>query len=199
MDESNETQLPLAPFSLTLDDELQYRCAGFIQAEIERYAEFIDESEGPRSHHSEGSEEVSDVGEGDNATTPTKARRPKKIHKTSMCELHAAQKVPHFDSAKLDSRDLLEREYIFIDVVSTFLRAIRAGAIRIQHGAVVLAHYGRLEAAFDTCSKIIVDALREESIMKNNPELVASVIIQAVQEVCLPTNPYLSSRFLTSR
>jgi hypothetical protein len=85
--------------------------------------------------------------------------------------------------AKLDSRDLLEREYLFIDVVSTFLRTIRAGAIRVQHGAVVLAHYGRLEVAFDTCSKIIVDVLREENIMKEKPELIASVITQAVQEV----------------
>ena len=95
MDESNETEFPLASFSLTLDDELQYRCAGFIQAEIERYAEFIDESgewEGSRSQHSEGSEEDNDVGEGDNATTPTKARRPKKVHKTGTYELHAANK-----------------------------------------------------------------------------------------------------------
>jgi cohesin complex subunit SA-1/2 len=93
--------------------------------------------------------------------------------------------------AELDSRDLLEREYLFIDVVSTFLRAIRAGAIRIQHGAVVLAHYGRLDVAFDTCSKVIVDVLREESTMKEKPELVASVITQALQEVC----PSMSSRF----
>ena len=91
-------------------------------------------------------------------------------------------------SAKLDSRDLLEREYLFIDVVSTFLRTIRAGAIRVQHGAVVLAHYGRLEVAFDTCSKIVVDVLREENIMKEKPDLVASVITQAIQEVCPSTN-----------
>jgi len=78
---------------------------------------------------------------------------------------------------------LLEREYLFIDVVSTFLRAIRAGAIRIQHGATVLAHHGRLEVAFDTCSKIIVDILREERIMVEKPELVTSVVTQAIQEV----------------
>ena len=26
-----------------MDDEVQYRCAGYIQAEIERYAEFLDD------------------------------------------------------------------------------------------------------------------------------------------------------------
>jgi cohesin complex subunit SA-1/2 len=33
--------LPIAALALTLDDEVQYRCAGYIQAEIERYAEEI--------------------------------------------------------------------------------------------------------------------------------------------------------------
>jgi len=33
--------LPIAKLALTLDDEVQYQCAGYIQAEIERYAEFL--------------------------------------------------------------------------------------------------------------------------------------------------------------
>ena len=28
-----------------MDDEVQYRCAGYIQAEIERYAEFLDDED----------------------------------------------------------------------------------------------------------------------------------------------------------
>lgn len=83
----------------------------------------------------------------------------------------------------LSSRDLLEREYLFIDVISTFLRAIRVGAIHIHHGAVVLAHYGRLEIAFDTCAKAIVDVLREESIMNDNPDVIVTTLTQALQEV----------------
>lgn len=178
-----------------MDDELQYRCAGYIQAEIERYAEFLDESgeeeEEERSQHSEGPEED---GEGDKATTPTKPRRTKKVRKEGMFDLAFSTIYSHEQlfSAKLDSRDLLEREYLFIDVVSTFLRTIRAGAIRVQHGAVVLAHYGRLEVAFDTCSKIVVDVLREEDTMNEKPDLVASVITQAVQEVCPSTNSTIS-------
>ena len=35
---------PIASLALSLDDEVQYRCAGFIQAEIERYAEELGES-----------------------------------------------------------------------------------------------------------------------------------------------------------
>lgn len=84
---------------------------------------------------------------------------------------------------ELSSRDVLEREYLFIDVISTFLRAIRVGAIHIHHGAVVLAHYGRLEVSFDTCSKAIVDVLREESIMNDSPEVIVTTVTQALQEV----------------
>ena len=32
---------PTAAMPLTLDEETQYRCAGFVQAEIERYAELL--------------------------------------------------------------------------------------------------------------------------------------------------------------
>jgi hypothetical protein len=78
---------------------------------------------------------------------------------------------------------MLEREYLFIDVVSTFLRAIRCGAIHTQHGAVILAHYGRLEESFDACSRIVVDVLREENLMKNEPHIIVNTLTQALEEV----------------
>jgi cohesin complex subunit SA-1/2 len=85
----------------------------------------------------------------------------------------------------LTSRIQLEQEYVFIDVISTFLRAIRAGAIHVRHGATLLAHYGRLGPAFDTCSKVVVDLLKEEGMLNDNAELVVLVVIQAMKEVRL--------------
>lgn len=38
------SRLPTSSLPLTLNDEVQYRCAGFIQAEIERYAEELEEA-----------------------------------------------------------------------------------------------------------------------------------------------------------
>ena len=35
------SSFPTASLALNLDDEVQYRCAGFIQAEIERYVEEV--------------------------------------------------------------------------------------------------------------------------------------------------------------
>lgn len=67
--------------------------------------------------------------------------------------------------------------------MSTFLRAIRAGAIDVRHGAVLLAHYGRLGSSFDLSARILVDILREEGMYKDNGEVVTAVITQALREV----------------
>ncbi len=77
----------------------------------------------------------------------------------------------------------LEREYLFIDVISTFLRAIRAGVISVHHGAALLAHYGRFGAAFHSCVKVVIDVLREEGLMGNNGEIIVMVATKAIQEV----------------
>jgi cohesin complex subunit SA-1/2 len=72
-------------------------------------------------------------------------------------------------------------------IISTFLRAIRAGAIHPNHSAVLLTHHGRLGVAFDHCSKIIVDLLREEGMYKGHGGVVVSVIASALKDVSIPT------------
>ncbi|TFK75680.1 hypothetical protein BDN72DRAFT_450080 [Pluteus cervinus] len=131
-----------APITLTLDDETQYRCAGYIQAEIER------------------SEEDEDGGKA--------GKKPK-----------GRKRVKQVD---LTSRAHLEQEYLFLDVISTFLRGIRAGAVHVKHGSVLLAHYGRLGPTFDACAKVIIDVLREEGMYNNEGDLVVSVVTNTLQE-----------------
>jgi len=74
-------------------------------------------------------------------------------------------------------------------VISTFLRAIRAGAIHPSHSAVLLTHHGRLGVAFDHCSKIVVDVLREEGMYKGHGDVVVSVITSALKDVSILTSP----------
>lgn len=85
--------------------------------------------------------------------------------------------------ANTNSRSQLEREYVFIGVVSTFLRVIRVGAVHVHHSAVLLVHYGRLGPAFDLCSKVIVEVLREEGMYNGHGDAVVAVISQALREV----------------
>ena len=54
-----------------MDDEVQYRCAGYIQAEIERYAEYLDD-EADEDEKSDADEPSEDENEG---TKEVKARK----------------------------------------------------------------------------------------------------------------------------
>lgn len=98
---------------------------------------------------------------------------------------------------KQTTRAQLEQEYVFMGVVSTFLRAIRAGAIHPRHSAVLLVHHGRLGVAFDHCSKIVVDILREEGMYKGHGDLVVEVITRALKDVSHIILSYHLSRSLT--
>jgi cohesin complex subunit SA-1/2 len=93
------------------------------------------------------------------------------------------QEIDRAPLAQSTSRASLEQEYGFIEIISTFLRAIRAGAIHPRHGAVLLAHYGRLSPTFDSCCKVVVDVLREEGMYNDNGEMVAMAMVEAIQEV----------------
>jgi cohesin complex subunit SA-1/2 len=83
-------------------------------------------------------------------------------------------------------------------VISTFLRAIRAGAIDPSLSAVLLTHHGRLGVAFDHCSKIIVDVLREEGMYKGHGDIVLDVVTSALKDVSRVNSPYYRPRSLTS-
>ncbi|KAI0301249.1 hypothetical protein BC826DRAFT_1155978 [Russula brevipes] len=144
--------------SLTLDEEVQIRCAAFVQAEIERFAEEV-------AVHSDGS--------GDEGTSSDDDAAPRK---------GARRKGKKTVNGKQTTRTELEQEYVFMGVISTFLRAIRAGAIHSSHGAVLLAHHGRLGVAFDHCSKIVVDVLREEGMYKGHGDIVVDVVTTALKD-----------------
>ncbi|KAF8634382.1 hypothetical protein AX15_000952 [Amanita polypyramis BW_CC] len=163
-------RLPMATVPLILDDEIQYRCAGYMQAEIERYSELISETEEKQLAEKESG-------------TESEGSATEKTPKANVAKKKPAQttKVTEKQSDVL-SRDELEEEYLFIDVVATYLRAIRAGTINARHGAVLLAHYGRLGPTFDACIKIVIDVLREEGMMYDDPDVVVVVVTQAMQE-----------------
>ncbi|KAF9029519.1 hypothetical protein BDZ89DRAFT_1065307 [Hymenopellis radicata] len=153
------TPLPTAAVALSMDDETQYRCAGYIQAEIERYTELIADSD------DEDKENATSADDSD-SEAPTRNKANNKGKKTAK-----ANKLNKKAQVKEDSRVRLEQEYAFIDVITTFLRAIRAGALQVRHGAVILAHYG-----------LIIDVLREESIMNEEGDIIVLVATQALQE-----------------
>uniref|UniRef100_D8Q7N8 SCD domain-containing protein n=1 Tax=Schizophyllum commune (strain H4-8 / FGSC 9210) TaxID=578458 RepID=D8Q7N8_SCHCM len=156
--------LPLASIPVTLDDEVQYRCAGFIQAEVEQYAESMGRGQKPINDDGSDSESEEEDEEDRNVVQ--------------------GMVIPlSFELLRTDiSRAQLEKEYVFVDVITTYLRAIRAGVIDLRHCAVLLAHYGRFGANVDSCSKVVLDSLRQECRRGGDTELVVSVITEAIRE-----------------
>jgi len=78
------------------------------------------------------------------------------------------------------------QDYAFHELVSAFLRALRCGVIDVRHTAIILAHYGRLGSVFDTFAKIVMDLVRQESLLgDDNGDLLVHVVISSVQEVSL--------------
>ncbi|EPQ51870.1 hypothetical protein GLOTRDRAFT_140817 [Gloeophyllum trabeum ATCC 11539] len=163
------TALPTASLSLSLDDEAQYRCTGFVQAEIERYSEEVIGS-APFGDE-QGDAEDSEPSDDEDKDEPNKGKaKPGKSNKNGRQE------------PRPTSRSQLEREYLFIGVITTFLRAIRTGAIHAHHSSVMLAHYGRLGPSFDVCCKVIVDIVREEGLFNGNGQLIVDIVTRAIQE-----------------
>lgn len=87
--------LPTASLTLTLDDEIQYRCASYVQAEIERYAEEI-VADVPDSGRDEDASE-SDGDEHGKARSKEPKGKVSKDAKTAHA-LSSGGYLPHLDS-----------------------------------------------------------------------------------------------------
>ncbi|CAE6429916.1 unnamed protein product [Rhizoctonia solani] len=152
------------PIPMTLPDELQLRCKDYIQTEIEQYIDLLDEEGGDDSDDDKsGSDDSSSLSDEDG----NKAKKPKKANKSGK-----KPERTRSPSSKVLPQARLEREYAFHLVISAFLRAIRTGAINIEHSAVLLGHYGRVSSVYDQCTKVIIEVLREEGMYGGNAEIV---------------------------
>lgn len=60
---------------------------------------------------------------------------------------------------------------------------MRTGVIQVRHGAVLLAHYGRLGPAFDSCAKLVIEILKDEGLLGEHGQLIVLVVTQAMKEV----------------
>ncbi len=82
--QADGSTLPTASLALTLSEEVQARCAGFVQAEIERYAEELQDSAESDQDLSDGQD--SDNEEGAESAKPRKANNKKKGKLSSRIE-----------------------------------------------------------------------------------------------------------------
>jgi cohesin complex subunit SA-1/2 len=188
---------PKLPAAMRLECpvEVQHRCAGFIQAELERYAEELRASfpsDAPADAESELSDAEEEQDEDDDGNSPAPApKKGKKGKKAAPATAAAADKTP-----ARPTQEFLQRQQQLCQTLSHFIAAIRLGTFDVKHAAGVLAYHGRLGHIFDSCSKVLVETLREEGVYAGRPDMACNVILDALKQVSIAAScqPLCSSR-----
>ncbi|ETS59677.1 hypothetical protein PaG_06609 [Moesziomyces aphidis] len=191
-------QLP-ALLNLQCHADLQQHCAHFVKAEIERYIEKSgvlekeanghndavhdsSDEEAANGNHNEDQDEEDDE---DVEATPKasrvrggKSKKAKKVASAGKASNGAGAHSERPNEAQLQA------EHTFCSVISTFVAAIRVGVIDAKHSTVVLIHFGRLGAIYDSCCKALVEVLKEEAIFGgyNRAVIVESCIWDSLRE-----------------
>lgn len=168
---------------LTCEEETQFRCAGFVQAEMERYLEQITTekpSSSPEEKNGKDGDSDSDMdSDEDSDATPELTKKTPKTKKPKV----AANAKSKDEIEARPSQAFLEREVIFCSTISQFITAIRVGVVDIQHGTGLLAQFGKLSSVFDACLKILVETLREQGVLNGRGDEVCKVILDCIEEV----------------
>ncbi|GAA6060152.1 hypothetical protein JCM10212_001449 [Sporobolomyces blumeae] len=176
----------LANLRLECSEELQARCSGYVEAEIERYAEQLaaEKEEDGEGDEAEGGDSGSDTemeesakrskkkgkknGKGAKAATKEKEKRKRKTPEALRLENSRRQ-------VRLVSAQRFERS------ISAFVRAVHQGVFDLQHSVVLLKHWGRLGATFDDFARLLMHDLRDEGNYGSGGDDVAGVVIDALQ------------------
>lgn len=203
----------LADLRLACSDELQARCAGYIEAEIERYSDELAALKEAEQEQPDEDDEESDVGSDsdDEATSKKKKAKskakakskkgkgkkdkdeglPKKTpaqirgafcpRSVSARMLLISQTFFAAERAKEQARLIASRR--FERTIFPFVRALHSSTLDIQHASVLIAHFDRFSALYDSWVKLLIQDLRDEGIYAKEGEKVATVLASSLQSV----------------
>ncbi|TFL03902.1 hypothetical protein BDV98DRAFT_563241 [Pterulicium gracile] len=157
---AEEEASPLAALTLDLDEQMQFRCAGFMQAQIEQY---LDEVSG----HSKPAKDSADSDDSSDEEEDATNKKAKAAAKANERALNPAT---------------IHQDYQFMRIMYTYLRALHSGVLNPTHCTALLAYHGRFGDASSTCSKAIAEILRQEGIHRQNGDVVVHVITKSLTE-----------------
>jgi cohesin complex subunit SA-1/2 len=164
---SDNDEQPLRAMRLECPDEVQYRCAGFIEAQIQQYAAETGANDLEEPEESETGSDDEHEADGD-------ADRPSKSRKSDKAVSRATLLSPY---------EQLEAEYAFNAVISTFVKALALGVVQLRHSAHILAHIGRLGSLYDECAKYLVETVRDEGLYNGSVSLAVGVLQETFEKV----------------
>ncbi|GAA5978615.1 hypothetical protein JCM10908_004424 [Rhodotorula pacifica] len=173
---------------LEATDELQARCSGYIEAEIERHAEMLAEEADEVDSDSPASEEDEDSDTETESTQRSKKGKGKKGGKKAK-KVVAADERKRKSAAQIRAEVAKERARLiatarFEQTLAPFVRAIHAGAFDLQHSVVLLKYWGRLGPVFDEQAKLLMHDLRDEGNYGSASDKVASIVLEALEGAC---------------
>ena len=150
----------LQTLQLECSDELQYRCAGFIEAEIQQYA-----SESGLNQFENPPEENDDDDDALSQQDLQSEAEPNELQRTQGA------------NPLLKPFERLEIDYTFNESISTFVKALVLDVIHLRHACHIMAHLGRFTNLFDECVKYLVDHVRDEGLYNDS-----KVAVQVLQD-----------------
>ncbi|GAA6000843.1 cohesin subunit IRR1 [Rhodotorula paludigena] len=208
----------LDDLKLVANEQLQARCAGYIEAELERYAEVLaDEADEEKDEtQREADSEDADSGSETETEGRSQSQRGKKGKGKKKAPAKKGKKAApkkqdkrrrktaaqiRSDNAKQQARLLAAQR--FERMLAPFVRAIHCGALDLQHSAVLLKHWGRLGPACDEQAKLLMHDLRDEGNYGSASDTVAAIVVDALKGACelyidAPDTPSVSEEPLVS-
>ncbi|GAA6013136.1 hypothetical protein JCM11491_005192 [Sporobolomyces phaffii] len=189
----NDPDKHLASLHVECSEELQARCSGYIEAEIERFAERLAaerEAEEDEAEEEDEEEEADDSGSDTEMEESAKKKKKskakakgkgKKVVKGNKVDKRK-KKTPssiRADNARQQSRLVASQR--FERTISGFARAIHVGIFDIRHSTLLLKYWGRLGSTFDDFSRLLMHDLRDEGNYGDGGDVVATVIIESLQ------------------
>ncbi|GAA6029512.1 hypothetical protein JCM8097_003715 [Rhodosporidiobolus ruineniae] len=188
----------LSELKLSASDELQARIAGYVEAEMERYAEQLAEADAEEEEEDE-EEQSEDERSGSETETEESLRRASQKSKKGKGKKAAKGKgkkaAKKQDKRRRKSAAQIRAENIkqqaklvaaqrFEQILAPFVRAIHSGTVDLRHAVVLLKYWGRLGAVFDEQAKLLMHDLRDEGNYGSAGEAVASILVEVLKGAC---------------
>lgn len=165
--------------ALTLSVQTQYRCAGFVQAEIERYAGFFN----PKGNADDDLIDENEDADGNEAASEAVDSGKVASQISKECLLNN----PVYTASTFRPVTLAQHAatYAFNDLIVSYARAICVDVLDIHHASSMLIHYDRFGPFYNECCRWLGDAIRQFGILSDAGHAAAGVAIESFKGVSL--------------
>ncbi|GAA5954369.1 hypothetical protein JCM3765_004438 [Sporobolomyces pararoseus] len=188
----NDPDKHLASLRLECSQELQARCSGYVEAEIERFAEKLAEEREADQDEADEDEDDENEDSGSDTEMEESAKRNKKKKKSAKgkgkkgAEGKKPEKRKEKTPAAIRAENARQQARLvasqrFERIISGFTRAVHLGIFDIRQSSLLLKYWGLLGSTFDDFARLLMHDLRDEGNYGDGGEVVAAVIVESLQ------------------